>query len=118
MLYLVYRIKLTDAAERDPGGFWAWAADRERWFYDGLDTVLATTWRVRTIGVDVHTIEHTVTFADEAAWGTYRRQVAERDRDPAWQARRVSQSHWWHLIEAVLLNDPPLPLGFTRGDER
>lgn len=111
MLYLVYRIKLTPTAERDLDAFWRWAQDRESWFYDGLDTVLGTQWRVRTIGEGVHTIEHSVTFADEAAWGRYRRQVAERSRDPQWEQRRAEQSRWWELLDASLLTDPPVPLG-------
>ncbi|MFF7454712.1 hypothetical protein [Kitasatospora sp. NPDC008115] len=114
MLYLVYHIRLTDAAASDPEAFWSWARDREQWFYEGLDTVLATRWTVRTIGADVHTIEHTVTFADEAAWGRYRRQVSERGRDPAWERRRVEQGRWWQLIDASLHDDPPVPLGFDR----
>ncbi|HEX6342125.1 pyridoxamine 5'-phosphate oxidase family protein [Umezawaea sp.] len=114
MLHLVYRIKPSPAAERDPHAFWAWVRDRERWFYDGLDTVLATRWRVRTIGQDVHTLEHTVTFADEAAWGRYRRAVADRGSDPEWERRRVEQGRWWTLLDADLLSDPPVPLGITR----
>ncbi|WP_431045365.1 hypothetical protein ACQUSR_27925 [Streptomyces sp. P1-3] len=66
------------------------------------------------LGSDVHTIEHTVTFADEAAWGHYRRQVSERSHDPAWERRRTEQGHWWHLLDATLLSDPPVPLGFNR----
>ncbi|WP_411140440.1 hypothetical protein [Streptomyces sp. x-80] len=114
MLHLVYRIRLTAAAESDPAGFWAWAEEREQWFYEGLDTVLATRWAVRTVGADVHTLEHTVTFADEAAWGRYRRQLSERSRDPAWEHRRTEQGHWWQLLDATLLSDPPVPLGFDR----
>ncbi|QFZ19706.1 pyridoxamine 5'-phosphate oxidase family protein [Saccharothrix syringae] len=115
MLHLVYRIKPSPAAEQDPRAFWAWVQERERWFYDGLDTVVATRWRVRTVGEGVHTLEHTVTFADEAAWGRYRREVAARGRDPAWERRRVEQGHWWTLLDAGLLSDPPVPVGITRG---
>ncbi|MEU7025022.1 hypothetical protein ABZ990_30970 [Streptomyces sp. NPDC046203] len=114
MLHLVYRLRLTPAAEADPQAFWAWAHDREKWFYDGLDTVLATRWTVRTVGTDVHTIEHTATFADEAAWGRYRRQLSERGRDPAWEGRRTEQGTWWQMLDAALHSDPPVPLGFDR----
>jgi hypothetical protein len=114
VLHLVYRIKPSPAAERDPRAFWAWVQAREQWFYDGLDTVTATAWRVRTVGEDVHTLEHTVTFADEAAWGRYRREVATRGRDPRWEQRRVEQDHWWTLLDASLLSDPPVPIGITR----
>ncbi|WHM40937.1 hypothetical protein [Streptomyces sp. BPTC-684] len=120
MLHLVYRIRLTAAAEADPRKFWAWVQEREKWFYDGLDTVLATRWTVRTVGTDVHTIEHTVTFADEAAWGHYRRQLSERGRVPAWDRRRAEQGTWWQLLDAALLSDPPVTIGFDRtpGPER
>ncbi|MEU2718768.1 hypothetical protein [Streptomyces sp. NPDC007205] len=114
MLHLVYHIRLSDEAESDQAAFWAWLQEREKWFYDGLDTVLATRWAVRTIGTDVHTLEHTVTFADEAAWGRYRRQVSERGHDPAWERRRTEQNRWWHLLDATLLSDPPIPLGLDR----
>ncbi|MFH8553142.1 hypothetical protein [Streptomyces celluloflavus] len=117
MLYLVYRIRPTPAAESDPAEFWSWVGQREQWFYEGLDTVLATRWAVRTIGTDVHTLEHTVTFADEAAWGRYRRQLAERSRTPAWERRHTEQGHWWQLLDAALLSDPPVPLGFDRTAE-
>ncbi|RFU39940.1 hypothetical protein DZF91_19820 [Actinomadura logoneensis] len=114
MLYLVYRLKLTPAAEADPRAFWNWAQEREKWFYEGLDTVLATRWTVRTVGSDVHTLEHTVTFADEAAWGRYRRRLAERSHDPAWEERRTEQGTWWQILDAALHSDPPVALGFDR----
>ncbi|MER6362772.1 hypothetical protein [Kitasatospora sp. NPDC001527] len=115
MLHLVYLIQPTAAAEADQAAFWEWVRAREAWFYDGLDTVLRTRWAVRTVGSPVHTIEHTVSFADEAGWGRYRRQVAERGRDPVWERRRTEQAQWWTLLEATLLSDPPVPLGFDRG---
>ncbi|MFD7417563.1 hypothetical protein [Kitasatospora purpeofusca] len=114
MLHLHYRLELTEAAEADPAGFWAWAAEREKWFYEGLDTVLATSWHLRTVGTHVHALEHLVTFADEAAWGTYRRQVSARSKDPSWEERRTEQTHWWRLAEAALLNDPPVAMGLHR----
>ncbi|GAA2598388.1 hypothetical protein [Streptomyces axinellae] len=117
MLHMVYQIELTEEAERDPGAFWAWLQEREQWFYDGLETVLATRWTVRTIGDRVHTLEHTVTFADEAAWGQYRRAVAQRGRDRVWEKRRTEQTGWWRLLDAALLSDPPVSLGFDRTRE-
>ncbi|MFB7125433.1 hypothetical protein DR950_06715 [Kitasatospora xanthocidica] len=114
MLHLVYLIQPTPDAETDPHAFWEWVRARESWYYDGLDTVLRTRWAVRTVGAHVHTIEHTVSFADEAGWGRYRRQVADRGRDPAWEHRRTEQTRWWTLLDATLLSDPPVPLGFDR----
>jgi hypothetical protein len=114
MLHLHYRIKLTKAAEDDPAAFWAWALEREKWFFEGLDTVSGTRWYVRTVGEDVHAIEHIVTFADAAAWGDYRAQVAQLSKNPEWERRRVEQGHWWKLQDAALLSDPPVPVGFTR----
>jgi len=110
MLHLVYRFKLTPRARADLAAFWQWVRERQTWFYTGLDTVRQTRWYVVTIGPDVHAIEHWVSFADEAAWGTYRRQVAEQSRQPAWERRRASQDEWWEMLDARLLSDAPGPI--------
>ncbi|WP_051021518.1 hypothetical protein [Nocardia araoensis] len=82
MLHLVYRFAPTPKARADLAAFWRWIADRQLWFYDGLDMVLDTTWHTVTIGEHVHCLEHKVTFADEAAWGRYRQEVHRRSTDP------------------------------------
>jgi hypothetical protein len=69
-----------------------------------------TRWYVCTVGPHVHTLEHFVTFADEAAWGRYRKEISRRGQDPAWERRRVSQDDWWEPLEARLLNDPPVEM--------
>lgn len=108
MLHLVYTFRPTAQARANQQAFWDWVRAREQWFYDGLDMVVQTRWCVRTIGADVHAIEHTVTFADEAAWGTYRAALRERGADPEWEARRATQEQWWEIVDARLLNDAPV----------
>lgn len=115
MLHLVYRFRLTRKASADPRAFWEWARLRHVWFYSGLDMVEDTRWYVCTVGQDVHTLEHLVTFADEAAWGRYRREVHRRAQDPAWESRRTSQDEWWEMLDARLLNDPPVRMSDVDG---
>ncbi|KML62345.1 hypothetical protein VL15_03755 [Burkholderia cepacia] len=109
MLHLVYTMQPTLNARRNLTAFWQWVKQREAWFYDGLDMAMNPQWRVQTIGPRVHALEHSISFADEAAWGTYRRAVAQRSRDPEWERRRVEQDEWWELIDARILTDAPLP---------
>lgn len=111
MLHLVYTLRPTKQARTNPHAFWDWARERDQWFYDGFDMVEDTKWYVRTIGPDVHSIEHVASFADEAAWGAYRAALHRRSQDPEWEARRISQEQWWEILDARLLNDAP---GFPR----
>jgi hypothetical protein len=108
MLHLVYRFRLTREARGDLAAFWEWARQREAWFYADMDMVEDTRWFICTIGPEVHTLEHFVTFADETAWGHYRREVARRAENPEWERRRVEQDAWWELLDARLLNDTPI----------
>jgi hypothetical protein len=114
LLYLVYRFKPTAYARANLGEFWKWMQDRELWFYDGLEMVLKTEWFVRTIGTDVHSVEHIVTFEDEAAWGNYRKRVRQKSQDANWEARRTEQEKWYDILDSALLSDPPVHMGFTR----
>ncbi|SEG95414.1 hypothetical protein SAMN05444920_10960 [Nonomuraea solani] len=116
MLHLVYRLRLTQKANSDMRAFWEWAGQRQTWFYSGLDMVEDTKWYVCTVGPEVHSLEHFVTFADESAWGRYRQEVARRGQDPAWERRRTSQEEWWELLEARLLNDPPATMSAGGGE--
>jgi len=111
MIYLGYTFRPTAHALADLPGFWAWVEDREKWFYNGLDMVLRTDWYVRTIGTDVHCVEHLVAFADEAAWGAYRKAVAARGGDPQCEARRTEQGLWYDILDSRTLSDPPVRLG-------
>ncbi|MEV5748361.1 hypothetical protein AB0L00_11125 [Actinoallomurus sp. NPDC052308] len=111
MIHLVYTFRPTPYAQENLPEFWEWVRDREDWFYDGLDMVLKTDWFVRTIGPDVHCVEHFVAFADEAAWGAYRRAVSAKSRDPKWEARRIEQGRWYDILDARILSDPPVRLG-------
>ncbi|MCT8998344.1 hypothetical protein [Chelativorans intermedius] len=108
MLHLVYTFRPTAHARTNLQAFWRWIGEREAWFYDGLDMARDSRWYVRTIGQDVHALEHFIAFEDEAAWGAYRREVARRSRDAAWERRRVEQDLWWEITEARLLNDAPV----------
>lgn len=110
MLHLVYRFRPTAKARGDLLAFWRWIADRQLWFYEGLDMILDTKWYTVTIGDDVHCLEHHVTFADEAAWGRYRREISRRAKDPGWEARRVTQDEWYEILDARILTDPPVPV--------
>jgi hypothetical protein len=116
MLHLIYTFRPTAAARADLPAFWRWVGERERWFYDGLDMAHAPRWYVCTVGPGVHTLEHWISFADEAGWGDYRREVSRRSANPAWEQRRIEQDRWWDLLDARLLNDAPLPT--VRGDAK
>lgn len=109
MLHLVYVMRPTAKARGDLPAFWRWVREREDWFYHRLDMARDPRWLVRTVGADVHALEHSISFADEAAWGAYRQEVHRRAQDPAWERRRVEQDLWWEILEARLLNDAPLP---------
>ncbi|WP_127598591.1 hypothetical protein [Nitratireductor alexandrii] len=108
MLHLVYILRPTAHARSNQKAFWAWVNEREDWFYCGLDMATDPRWYVRTIGPEVHSIEHFISFEDEAAWGAYRKEVSRRSSDPAWERRRIEQDLWWEIIEGRLLNDAPV----------
>lgn len=108
MLHLVYRIRPTARARQDMAAFWRWVGERTAWFYDGMDMAHDPRWFVCTVGQDVHSLEHVVTFADEAAWGRYRQEVHRRAQDPQWEGARASQDEWWELLDALLLDDAPV----------
>lgn len=108
MLHLIYVMKPTRKARGDLPAFWQWVQAREAWFYEGLDMVKNPRWYVRTIGQDVHALEHSISFDDEAAWGAYRRAVSERSKDASWERRRVEQDDWWDILEARMLSDAPM----------
>jgi uncharacterized protein YhbP (UPF0306 family) len=117
VLHLVYRFRPTANARGDLAGFWQWIADRQQWFYSGLDMVLDTKWYTVTIGDDVHCLEHHVTFADEAAWGNYRREVSRRSQHRDWEERRTSQDQWYEIIDARILNDPPISISLPVSEQ-
>lgn len=109
MLHLVYVMRPTIKARADLPAFWKWVREREAWFYDRIEEARDPRWLVRTVGSDVHALEHSISFSDEAAWGAYRKEVHRRAQDPEWERRRVEQNQWWEILEARLLNDAPLP---------
>lgn len=113
MLFLAYTFETTEHANAHPDGLWPWMADRNRWFYEGLDMVLATNWRVQhqPEGLLIH---HEVAFADEAALARYRAVLAARGRRPAWAERHREQSRWYRIISRSVQTSPPVPMALPR----
>jgi len=113
MIYLVYRMKLTERARRNMKEFWAWLEERERWFYRDLPTVREVRWHYSVVG-DVYTLENWAAFEDEAAWGAYRNALATLKADGGWEDQRVTQDDWWDFVDTRIVTDPPVHLGFRR----
>lgn len=111
MIYLVYRMKLTERSRRDQKAFWTWLADRERWFYRDLPMVREVRWYYSVVG-DVYVLENWAAFDDEAAWGAYRAALAGLKSDDGWEAERVTQDDWWEFLDTRIVTDPPVPVGF------
>lgn len=107
MLHLMYTMKPSHKAHLDMAAFWQWVEQRDEWFYSSLKMAGERRWYVRTIGDNVHCLEHYVAFADEAAWGEYRRAVSKLSKDPEWEKIRVEQDDWWSILDSALLNDAP-----------
>lgn len=113
MIYLVYRMRLTDHARRNMQDFWAWLEDRERWFYRDLPMVREVRWYYSVIG-EVYTLENWAAFEDEAAWGAYRAALAGLKSDDTWEGQRVSQGEWWDFLDTRIVTDPPVNVGLRR----
>lgn len=113
MIHLVYRMRLTSRARQDMKGFWAWLEQRERFFYDDLPMVQEVRWHYSVVG-DVYVLENWATFADEAAWGSYRTALTGLKSDDTWEQERVSQDDWWDFLDTRIVTDPPVPVGFAR----
>ncbi|TQN30551.1 hypothetical protein FHX37_0432 [Haloactinospora alba] len=109
MIHLVYTFEPTEYARANMTEFWEWIRERQDWFYNGIEEVLCTRWYVCTVGANVHSIEHHVSFADEASWGSYRAELKRRSNDKEWEARRCEQEKWWYIRDARLLGDAPVP---------
>ncbi|MEU3521745.1 hypothetical protein ABZ770_42065 [Streptomyces sp. NPDC006654] len=111
MLFLAYTFETTEHANAYPERFWPWMADRNAWFYEGLDTVVATSWRIehRPEGPLIH---HEVAFADEAGLTGYRAALAARGRDLAWEQRRREQDRWYRIVSRSIQTSPPVPMAF------
>ncbi|MBC8953652.1 hypothetical protein [Xenorhabdus sp. PB62.4] len=107
MLHLMYLLKPTHKAHQDMDAFWRWVEQRDEWFYRSLTMAEERRWYIRTIGNNVHCLEHYVTFADEAAWGQYRQAVSKLCKDPEWEKIRIEQDLWWEILNSRLLSDAP-----------
>jgi hypothetical protein len=110
VIYLVYRMKMSERSRRDQKAFWAWLYERERWFYRDLPMVRQVRWYYSVIG-DVYVLENWAAFEDEAAWGEYRKALAGLKSDGSWEAERVSQDDWWEFLDSRIYTDPPVPIG-------
>ncbi|WP_436775847.1 hypothetical protein [Yinghuangia sp. YIM S09857] len=113
MIYLVYRMKLSEKSRRDQKAFWAWLEDRESWFYRDLPMVREVRWYYSVVG-DVYVLENWAAFDDEAAWGAYRAALGGLKKDGAWESQRVSQDEWWEFLDTRIVTDPPVPVGLHR----
>lgn len=114
MIYLVYRMRMTEQSRRNQKEFWAWLEERERWFYQDLPMVREVRWYYSVIG-DVYVLENWAAFDDEAAWGTYRKALSGLKADTGWESERVSQDDWWEFLDTRIVTDCPVPVGFARG---
>ncbi|MET7489820.1 hypothetical protein [Streptomyces sp. NPDC005538] len=109
-VYLAYSFETTDHAHTHLADFWSWMADRNTWFYSGLDMVLATSWRIETRPGSPGSllIHHEVAFADEAGLAAYRAALAARGRDHAWEQRRREQDRWYRIVSRSAQVSPPV----------
>lgn len=107
LLYLVYDLHLTPHALANREEFWAWVAEREPWFFDGMLMVEGTWW------LDFGpVVQHMVLFADEAGLASYHAAVEQKRADPAWEARRATETLWYTTpAGARVAEDPPVSLG-------
>lgn len=113
MIYLVYRMSLSDKARRDQKSFWKWLENREKFFYQDLPMVKELRWYYSVIG-DVYMLENWAAFEDEAAWGEYRKALIGLKTDPMWEGERVSQEDWWDFVDTRIVTDTPVQVGFRR----
>lgn len=112
-LYLAYSFETTDHARTHLADFWSWMADRNTWFYSGLDMVLATSWRLETQPGSL-LIHHEVAFADETGLAAYRAALAARGLDQAWEQRRRGQDRWYRIVARSVQTSPPAPMPLPR----
>jgi hypothetical protein len=114
MIYLVYKMHLSEKSRRNMKEFWNWLEDREKWFYQELPMVKGVRWYYSVIG-DSYTIESWSAFEDEAGFGEYRKALGTLKKDEEWETERVSQDDWWEFISTRLVTDTPVEIGFERG---
>ncbi|MFC8670189.1 hypothetical protein [Streptomyces sp. NPDC057199] len=112
MLCLTYTFEPTSYARERPEEMWEWMQQRELWFYEGLAMVRGVTWSVET--APILRIHHFVEFDDEAALAAYRRALADKGCDRAWEARRVEQDTWYTITGKSIQYPPPVGIGFGR----
>ncbi|MEU5193710.1 hypothetical protein AB0G86_06550 [Streptomyces scabiei] len=112
-LYLAYSFDTTKHARSHLADFWSWMADRNRWFYSGLDMVLATNWRIETQPGSL-LIHHEVAFADERGLAAYRAALEAKGRDQAWEQRRREQDLWYSIVARSVQTSPPATMTLSR----
>ncbi len=111
MIYLVYKMHLSESSRRDMKNFWLWLEEREKWFYGSLPMVKSVRWYYSVIG-DAYTLESWSAFNDEAGFGEYRKALSILKLDNQWENQRVSQDDWWEFISTRLVTNPPVQIGF------
>lgn len=112
-LYLAYSFETTEHARSHLADFWSWMADRNLWFYSGLDMVLATSWRIETQPGSL-LIHHEVAFADETGLAAYRAALQAKGLDQAWEQRRREQDLWYSIVARSVQTSPPAPMTLPR----
>jgi hypothetical protein len=112
-LYLAYSFETTDHAHTHLADFWEWMAARNLWFYDNLDMILATSWRIETQPASL-LIHHEVAFADETGLAEYRAALTARGLDPAWEQRRRDQDRWYRIVARSVQTSPPALMTLPR----
>ncbi len=113
MIYLVYKMHLSEKSRRNMKEFWSWLQEREKWFYKDLPMVQSVQWFYWVIG-DSYTIESYTAFEDEAGFGEYRKKLSLLKSNESWETERVSQDDWWEFVSTRLATDTPVHIGFRK----
>jgi hypothetical protein len=106
-------MRLARRARENMKEFWTWLSKREEWFYRDLPMVREVRWFYSVVG-DVYVLENWAAFEDEAAFGAYRKALANLKSDESWESERVSQEDWWEFLDTALFTDPPAKVGFRK----
>lgn len=118
MRSLHYIFVPTAYAQDHQHSFWDWMTDREVWFYSGLTMVARTDWWIEAHGPHPGSIHHLVEFSDDGALAAYRRALATRADDPAWERKRREQDRWYRIDTRLVLGALPVRMGISSAAPR